>query len=494
MTLSIGLDAALSGLSATAEQTAVVSRNIARAGDPHASRKTANLVTLPGGGVELASITRATNDALFDKMLGADLRCRRAAGDRRCAEPARPDDQRSRARRLAGRAGRQARRRPAALCGGSAGRRRSPARPWLPPAISPARSTSATQTVQQVRSQADADMAACRRPASTRCSPSSRRSTARSSAARAGADVTDYLDQRDQILASISEEVGVRTVTRADNDMAIYTDSGVTLFDTARAPSPSIARCSSLPARPATPSTSTACRSPARTGPMLPRSGRLAGPRRRARQRRRHLSEPARRDRARADRGLRRERPERGADAAGRARPLHLSRRAGHAAPAAPCSPASPASIRVNANVDPAQGGNPSRLRDGGIVRQSGLRLQRDRRAAAYSDRLQQLLDGLDTQQAFDPAAQAAPSATVAELRLVLGRLAAGGAQDRASDDADYKTTLLERSLRALSKATGVNLDEEMTLLLELERSYQASTRLITTIDNMLGALLQAVG
>src|SRR5437867_183551 len=71
MTLSIGLNAALSGLSVTADQTAVVSRNVARAGDPHASRKTANLVTLPGGGVKLASITRTSNAALFDKMLGA---------------------------------------------------------------------------------------------------------------------------------------------------------------------------------------------------------------------------------------------------------------------------------------------------------------------------------------------------------------------------------------------------------------------------------------
>src|SRR3990172_11744626 len=71
MSLSVGLDVALSGLSTTAEQTAVVSRNVARAGDPHASRKTANLVTLPGGGVKLASVTRASNAALFDKMLGA---------------------------------------------------------------------------------------------------------------------------------------------------------------------------------------------------------------------------------------------------------------------------------------------------------------------------------------------------------------------------------------------------------------------------------------
>ena len=44
--------------------------------------------------------------------------------------------------------------------------------------------------------------------------------------------MTDDLDQRDQILASISEEIGIHTVTRANNDMAIYTDNGLTLFDT----------------------------------------------------------------------------------------------------------------------------------------------------------------------------------------------------------------------------------------------------------------------
>ena len=71
MSLSAGLDAAVSGLSVTAEQTKIVSRNGARAGDTQASRKTANVVTGPGGGVRLASVTRASNQALFDKMLGA---------------------------------------------------------------------------------------------------------------------------------------------------------------------------------------------------------------------------------------------------------------------------------------------------------------------------------------------------------------------------------------------------------------------------------------
>jgi flagellar hook-associated protein 1 FlgK len=39
-----------------------------------------------------------------------------------------------------------------------------------------------------------------------------------------------------------------------------------------------------------------------------------------------------------------------------------------------------------------------------------------------------------------------------------------------------------------------VNLDEEMTILLELERSYQTSSRLVSTIDSMFAALVQAVG
>src|SRR5882672_463939 len=72
MSLSIGLDVAVSGLSVSADQTNVVSRNVARAGDPHATRKSANVVTALGGGVRIASITRVANQALFDRMLAAN--------------------------------------------------------------------------------------------------------------------------------------------------------------------------------------------------------------------------------------------------------------------------------------------------------------------------------------------------------------------------------------------------------------------------------------
>ncbi len=46
-----------------------------------------------------------------------------------------------------------------------------------------------------------------------------------------GDDVTDYLDQRDTIVSKLSQEVGVSMTLRANGDAALYTDSGVVLFD-----------------------------------------------------------------------------------------------------------------------------------------------------------------------------------------------------------------------------------------------------------------------
>ena len=62
-----------------------------------------------------------------------------------------------------------------------------------------------------------------------------------------------------------------------------------------------------------------------------------------------------------------------------------------------------------------------------------------------------------------------------------------------ASQAADSKNALMARIQEALSNETGVNIDEEMSLLLDLEHSYQASARLITAVDDMLSALMAAV-
>jgi flagellar hook-associated protein 1 FlgK len=61
------------------------------------------------------------------------------------------------------------------------------------------------------------------------------------------------------------------------------------------------------------------------------------------------------------------------------------------------------------------------------------------------------------------------------------------------SNSATYQSTLLSQSTQVLSNATGVNIDSQMSMMLEFENSYQASAKLISTINAMFGSLLQAV-
>ena len=52
-----------------------------------------------------------------------------------------------------------------------------------------------------------------------------------------------------------------------------------------------------------------------------------------------------------------------------------------------------------------------------------------------------------------------------------------------ASTDSAYQTTLLSRASDALSNAVGVNGDDEIALTLQLERSYTASAKILTMVD-----------
>ena len=65
--------------------------------------------------------------------------------------------------------------------------------------------------------------------------------------------------------------------------------------------------------------------------------------------------------------------------------------------------------------------------------------------------------------------------------------------RSKALDDADYKQTLLDRTKETLSNETGVNLDQETLRLLDLERSFQASSKILSTVDEMMKTLLNAI-
>ena len=332
MTLSIGLDAALSGLSITAEQTSVVSRNVARAGDPerfaqdrqprhaarrrrqarlhHARQPTPPSTTSCWGRPPTPARSGRSLDAL-DRLDGPSTIPSSMPRRRRWwASSPMPSRGMPRPRRT----------------------RPPPARRSPPQATWRKRSTTRRRPCSSCAQQADADIAGSVDRVNTLLAQFETVNAEIVKGTRQGADVTDYLDQRDQILAGIAEEVGVRTVTRADNDMAVYTDSGVTLFDV-RPRTVSFDR--TLLFMPTTSGNAVYVDGVPDHGQRRAHAGGIGapdGPCRRARRRCRHLSKPARRDRARADPGLCRERPERDADAARRARPLHLCRCAGDAA------------------------------------------------------------------------------------------------------------------------------------------------------------------
>jgi flagellar hook-associated protein 1 FlgK len=59
-----------------------------------------------------------------------------------------------------------------------------------------------------------------------------------------------------------------------------------------------------------------------------------------------------------------------------------------------------------------------------------------------------------------------------------------------ATSAAENTSAALSRTSEAYSNETGVNLDEELTLLLDIEQSYKAATKLLNTINEMLQSLL----
>ncbi len=163
-------------------------------------------------------------------------------------------------------------------------------------------------------------------------------------------------------------------------------------------------------------------------------------------------------------------------------------------APAMPAAgtlvPGLAADLRLNPAADPAAGGDPFTLRDGGMA--GAAYVENASGVAGYTERLLALNAALDAPRAFDPAAGLQPSASVKDFSASSVSWLEQGRAD-AHRDAEYSSTLLSRASEALSRKTGVDLDDELALMMKLERSYAASARLISAVDGMLQDLINAV-
>jgi flagellar hook-associated protein 1 len=144
--------------------------------------------------------------------------------------------------------------------------------------------------------------------------------------------------------------------------------------------------------------------------------------------------------------------------------------------------------IKINPLFDPGQGGSAAYLRDGGANGASYL--YNPSGASGYQQRLSNLLSGLDNAVNFDASGTLPASASLKSY----ASLSAGWIEQRRSDQETRLMNAeasLQRTTEAYNKKSGVNIDEEMATLLNLEKSYQAAAKVISTVDQMLSTLMQ---
>ncbi|RDI50413.1 flagellar hook-associated protein FlgK [Microvirga subterranea] len=486
MGLSLALNTARSSLQASSTQMSVISRNNAGATDATYSRKIASLVTADGG-VRI-SVRRSSDTALFFKMLSTTSnaaaqqavlegydKLKNTVGDTSLNQSAaakigalnsalaqyanKPDDA-NLGRAVVDRAGELA-----------------------------TMLNEATKTVQSARKEADTKIAESVGRVNDLLGQFETANKAVIQGSAAGIDISDALDARDKILAQLSEEMGITVSTRENNDMAIYTDSGVTLFE--KTPR-SVTFNPTSAFAPGTVGSAVYVDGVQITGqgPMPIHAGRLVG------------LVAVRDDITVTYQGQLDAIAATLIDAFGEADPsatppvgpkvAGLLTYSGSGAPAMPSGAGLvglAGRITTNPGIDPSKGGAVEALRDGLTYTYNPGGIGGN---AAFAERLNAIATGMNADRTFDPAlGHGAPASLQAFSTFSAAWLESG--RKTASAEVDYRVTLLGHASEALSNATGVNMDDETALMLQVEKSYSASAKLLSVIDEMLRTLLNAV-
>ena len=496
MSLLSAFSNATASLSSVASQSALVSRNIANADSPYATRKYAGLTVGQTGGVRIMSIAQSGDQALFRSLITTNSalgsasvsaeslnRIREVIGD--VDSPTSP---------------------AATLSSLKAALSQFAVSPengqTAEAAVNAARDmalslNSATSAVQSARKDADDQLDLAAKDMNRLLGEFGTLNAKIMAGSASGSDVTDAVDRRDQIVRTLSGYVGLNVQVRAGNDMALYTDSGITMFDkTARS-----VEFTPQPAYDATVAGNSfkidGVVVAGAASPMPIKGGSVYG-----------LitlrDETAATFQGQLD-GIAyalvqafAETDQRAAGDPGYLPGSYAGLFTDGGSNAIPASMAGAkglaGTIQIAAGVDPTKpGGEPARLRDGGIAFAGTANEQyfsyNANGSSGFTGRLNDLIAGFSTPRSFDAAFGAGSSATLTEYTASsIGWFE--GRRATANDASSYQTVLLSRTQETLSDATGINIDDEMTRLLDLERSYQASSKLISTVGQMIDSLL----
>ena len=486
--LSTALNLARSSLATVSGQTAVTSRNISNVSNTDYSRKSAVVVSLSSGSLAITGYTRAADKLLLDKLLGSTSNS--AASDAILSGIQRLSDTIGDPQSQTSPSGMLGKFQVALQTYEQNPADQSLAQTAIQSAGDLVRSLNdATTAIQDVRKQADTGMSGSVDRINNLLQQFKVANDAIVRGTGSSADLTDSLDTRDKTMKLLSEEMGIRAVTRANNDVALYTDSGVTLFETVPRTVTMQATTSMMAGTSGNAVYVDGVDVSSPSSSMAIRSGTLYG----LAKLRDDVAVVYQSQMDEVARGL----IEAFAESDQSATPSLADATGMFSYSGSPAVPASGVAvsglagdIRLNPAVDPAQGGLASRMRDGGI---NGAAYSYNAAGSSgFSGRLSSLINSLDESRGFDPSTNlesqgslktfgSASSAWLESLR------------QQATSASDLQTTVKTRSSDALQRVNGVNLDDEMTVMLELERSYQASAKIISTVGSMLDMLMQAV-
>ncbi len=502
MSLSTTLSIAQQSLSNNAALSTIVSRNIAGVNNPNYSTKTGNVETTLDGGARIASITNATDNALFSNLLTANAQASAASA---LSGGLGQIEQTLGLSSTTNADGTSSDTSPATLIGNLTNALQqyaaSPSNTTLgTAAVTAAKALAsnlkaASTTVQSVRGQADQGLAKAVSTINSLLQQFGTANAAVMSASVSGADATDAIDSRNAILQSLSAQIGITTASTGNGGLAIYTDGGATLFQNS-------ARTVSF-----TPQTTFQADTIGNavmvdgvavtgSGPMASKTGAIAG-----------LTQL--RDSSSVDYQNQLDQIAQGlvkafsgntaSDGTGTAVPGLFTNGTsadmptsvvGLAATIQVAAGADPTAVTSAPGTTPVTYGSVTALRDGGL--NGAYNGNSSPVQASYATNLNALLTSLNANQGFDSASGGAASATLAGYASSSVSWLEN-ARQAASTDSTNKTAVVTQTTTSLSSATGVNLDEQLSKMLDLEHSYQASAELMTTVKSMLDALLAAV-
>ncbi|MCM2456240.1 flagellar hook-associated protein FlgK [Rhizobium sp. CG4] len=354
---------------------------------------------------------------------------------------------------------------------------------------------TASNELQAIRTRADKEMALQVDSLNQLLSRFEVANNAVKSATASGADPNDALDIRDSLLKDISSIVGVSVVTRGDNDMALYTsDQGITLFETIPRQvsfTPKIGYTASMDGN-SLYIDGVAVK--AGEGSNTTASGSLSG----LLQLRDDVVPTMQNQLDEIARGLITLFAEKQADSTGT--DPDLPGLFTYNDPATATVPAAgtitkglAAAIKVHPDLIISQGGNPELLRDGGINGAAYVKNDLSNGGGTgYSALIRSYVTALDTSIDFDPTTRIDTDTSLLKYASnSMGWLEQ--MRQGATNANDVKTAAYERAEEVYSNTTGVSLDEELSLLLDIEQSYKAATKLVSTIDEMLQSLMSMV-